>query len=65
MTTVIELWQMARQIYARARASDDAITKAKLVREADHYLKQANEIRLGEVRGAAGPKSNRDNLSAS
>jgi hypothetical protein len=60
MTNVLELWQMAHEVYARARASDDPVTKAKLIREADHYLKHANEIRLGEMTAAARLKPNTD-----
>ena len=56
MRTVLELWQMAHHVYARARASDDPTMKVKLIHEADEYLKQANEIRLGEMTRAEWPK---------
>jgi hypothetical protein len=56
MPTVLELWRMAHDVYARARASDDPITKEKLIREADHYLKHANEIRLGQMTKAEWPQ---------
>ena len=50
---------MAHDVYARARASADPEKKEKLILEADHYLKRANEIRLDEMTQAEWPKSNR------
>ena len=45
MATVDELWQAAHDLYARARTSIDPLTKRMLVRAADDYLKQADELR--------------------
>jgi hypothetical protein len=59
MRTVLELWQMAHNVYARARASDDPTMKIKLIHEADEYLKQANEIRLGQMTKAEWPRLDR------
>ena len=49
MATVEELWKMAHDMYARARGSLDPLTKRKLLRAADDYLKQANELRRHRV----------------
>lgn len=49
MATVEELWKMAHDMYARARASLDPLAKRKLLRVADDYLKQANELRRHRV----------------
>ena len=40
---------MAHYFYARARASLDPSKKQKLVKSADTYLKQAEELRRGHV----------------
>ncbi len=45
MPTVAELWEIAHDIYARARASLDPSEKRKLMRLADNYLKQADDMR--------------------
>jgi hypothetical protein len=58
MATVEELWNMAHDMYARARASLDPLAKRRLLRVADDYLKQANELRrTGVVIQAAFPDS--------
>jgi hypothetical protein len=59
MKTVDELWQMAHSLYVRARASVDPATKRMLMQAADDYLKQANDIRRGQVIKAEFPKSDR------
>jgi Holliday junction resolvase-like predicted endonuclease len=59
MKTVDELWQMAHNLYARARASVDPSTKALLMQAADDYLKQANDIRRSQVIKAEFPKPDR------
>lgn len=59
MKTVDELWQMAHNLYARARASVDPATKRMLMQAADDYLKQANDIRRSRVIKAEFPKSGR------
>lgn len=59
MKTVDELWQMAHNLYARARASVDPATKRMLMEAADDYLKQANDIRRSQVIKAEFPKSDR------
>jgi hypothetical protein len=59
MKTVDELWQMAHNLYARARASGDPSTKALLMQAADDYLKQANDIRRSQVIKAEFPKPDR------
>jgi len=58
-TTVDELLGMAHDAYARARASLDPSTKQKLMRSADDYLKQAEELRRGHVIQAAFSKPDR------
>ena len=47
---------MAHDFYAWARASLDPSKKQKLVKSADAYLKQAEELRRGHVIQAAFPK---------
>jgi hypothetical protein len=47
--TVDELLGLAYDAYAGARASPDASTKQKLMKLADDYLKQANDMRRGHV----------------
>jgi hypothetical protein len=59
MTTVDDLWQMAHNIYARARSSVDPATKQMLMQAADDYLKQANDIRRSQVIKAEFPKPDR------
>ena len=59
MKTVDELWQMAHNLYARARASVDPATKRMLMQAADDYLKQANDIRCSRVIKAEFPKPDR------
>jgi len=49
MATVQELWNMAHDLYARARASFDPSTKRKLMGVADNYLRQAEDIRRERV----------------
>jgi Holliday junction resolvase-like predicted endonuclease len=49
MATVEELWQGAHDLYARARTSIDPSTKRMLMRAADDYLKQADDIRGGRT----------------
>jgi hypothetical protein len=46
MTRVDDLWTMAHDLYAHARACADPVTKRKLMTEADGFLNKANEIRL-------------------
>jgi Holliday junction resolvase-like predicted endonuclease len=59
MKTVVELWQMAHNLYARARSSADPATKRMLMRTADDYLKQANDIRRRQIIKAEFPKPDR------
>jgi hypothetical protein len=47
MATVDELLLMARDFSGQARASPDPQEKRKLMRLADDYLRQAEEIRNG------------------
>jgi hypothetical protein len=47
MATVDELLMMARDFSGQARASPDPRKKRKLMRLADDYLRQAEEIRNG------------------
>ena len=49
MATVEELWQLAQDLYARARASIDPATKRMLMNQADDLLKQADELRRSHV----------------
>jgi hypothetical protein len=57
MTTVDDLWQMAHNLYARARSCVDPAAKHMLMRAADDYLKQANDIRRSQVIKAEFPKT--------
>jgi hypothetical protein len=57
MTTVDELWQVAHNLYARARASADPAARRMLMVAADDYLKQANDIRRSQVVKAEFPKA--------
>jgi hypothetical protein len=59
MKTVNELWQTAHKLYVRARSSADPATKRMLMRAADDYLKQANDIRRSQVIKAEFPKPDR------
>jgi predicted transcriptional regulator len=59
MATVNELWQMARDLYARARTSIDPSTKQMLMKRADDLPKQAEELRYSHVIQAAFPKPDR------
>ncbi|HEX9142837.1 MAG TPA: hypothetical protein VGA09_01110 [Candidatus Binatia bacterium] len=59
MATVQELWQMAHDLYARARTSIDPSTKRMLMRRADDLLKEAEELRAGSVVQAVFPKPER------
>jgi hypothetical protein len=59
MKTVDELWQLAHNLYCRARASVDPSTKRMLMQAADDYLKQANDIRSRQVIKAEFPKADR------
>lgn len=49
MPTVTQLWDMAHDLYARARASLDPLAKRKLMKLADNYLKQADDMRRGQT----------------
>lgn len=60
MATVQELWQMAHDLYARARVSIDPSTKQMLTRRADDLLKEAEELRAGSVVQAVFPKPERE-----
>jgi hypothetical protein len=55
MTTVDELWQVAHNLYARS--SGDPAARRMLMRAADDYLKQANDIRRSQVVKAEFPKA--------
>ena len=57
MTTVDVLWQVAHNLYARARSSADPAARRMLMRAADDYLKQANDIRRGQIVKAEFPKA--------
>jgi Holliday junction resolvase-like predicted endonuclease len=59
MRRVDEFWQMAHNLYARARSSVDPATKQMLMQAADDYLKQANDIRRSQVIKAEFPKPDR------
>lgn len=59
MATVHELWQMAHDLYARARMSIDPSTKRMLMGRADDLLRQAEELRRSSVVQAAFPNSDR------
>jgi hypothetical protein len=56
MATVDELREMAHEVYTRARRTLDPFMKRRLFRRADDYLKQADELRRGNVVQAAFPK---------
>ena len=60
MATAAELREMAHEIYTRARASLDPLTKQRLLDLADDYLKKADELRRGDVVQAAFPKPDRN-----
>jgi hypothetical protein len=59
MKKVAELWQLAHNLYARARSSADPATKQMLMRTADDYLRQANDIRRRQIIKAEFPKPDR------
>ena len=59
MATVDELWQMAHDLYARARTSTDASTKQMLMKRADDLLRQADELRRSHIIQAEFPKPDR------
>ncbi len=50
---------MAHNLYARARSSADPATKRMLMRTADDYLKQVNDIRRRQIIKAEFPKPDR------
>jgi Holliday junction resolvase-like predicted endonuclease len=60
MATAGELRELAHEIYSRARASVDPLTKQRLLDLADNYLKQADELRRSDVIQAAFPKPDRN-----
>jgi Holliday junction resolvase-like predicted endonuclease len=60
MATSVELREMAHEVYARAQASLDPSIKQQLLRLADDYLKQADELRRADVIQAAFPKPDRN-----
>jgi len=45
MTNVFDLWDKAHDVYARARSISDESEKQEMLRLADSYLKQAEQIR--------------------
>jgi hypothetical protein len=45
MKNVFELWDRAREMYARARSTFDQVEQRKLMAQADGYLRRADEIR--------------------
>ena len=49
MATVDDLRQMAHELYARARTSIDPSTQRMLMKAADDYLRQADEMRRGRT----------------
>jgi hypothetical protein len=49
MATVEEFWQLAQELYTRARASIDPATKCMLMKQADDLLRQAEELRRNHV----------------
>ena len=49
MGMIEEFWNMARDMYARARASLDPSTKLRLIKTADDYLKLAVDIERERV----------------
>lgn len=57
MTTVDDFWQIAHNLYARARSSTDPVAKRMLMRAADDFLKQANDIRRSQIIKAEFPKA--------
>ena len=56
MATIDELREMAHEVYARGRRTLDPLVKRRLFRQADDYLKRADELRRGEVVQAVFPK---------
>jgi hypothetical protein len=59
MVSEYELRMMAHDTYVRARASDDALKKRRLLRLADDYLRQADELFAQRIIRAACRKSER------
>ncbi len=57
MATLVELQETAHDLYARARSSIDPSTKRLLMKTADDYLRQAEDIRRRDVIQATSPKS--------
>jgi len=58
MATVDELWNLAHDLYVRARASVDPSTKQMLLKAADDYLRQAADMRHERIiKPAEIPKS--------
>ena len=49
MATFDELRKTARDLYARAQASHNPFTKRKLIKLADDYLQQAEEMRRNQL----------------
>lgn len=45
MTNVFDLWDKAHEAYARARSMTDEFEKQDMLRLADSYLRQAEQIR--------------------
>ena len=45
MTNVFDLWDKAHEAYARARSLPDESEKQDMLRQADSYLRQAEQIR--------------------
>jgi hypothetical protein len=61
MMTIDELRQLAHDLYSAARASADPAKKRLLMRAADGYLRQVDEMRRGHVAtNAKFPKSMAD-----
>ena len=56
MATVDALREMAHEVYTRARLNLDPLTRRRLFRQADNYLKQADELRRGDVVQAVFPE---------
>jgi hypothetical protein len=50
---------MAYDGYTRARASPDQLKKQKLTKLADDYVKQAEQLRRGQIMQAGFPESDR------
>jgi hypothetical protein len=59
MISEYELRMMAHDTYVQARTSDDALKKRRLLRLADDYLRQADELFRQRIIRAAYRKSER------